>query len=57
MTPSTEYRPSPMTMQEWRENDEALHLDVEQLADSDDPRARDAAQRARFMRERRPKGT
>lgn len=48
---------TPTTMPDWLSALERLLLLAEALADSDDERARDAAQLARYLRERRPKGT
>lgn len=45
-----------LTLPAWLAALDRLLLDAEALAESNDERARDLAQLARFMREQRPKG-
>jgi hypothetical protein len=52
-----ETKPAEMALPTWLANLETLLVEAEALADSEDMRAQGVAQRARFMRVRRPKGT
>jgi hypothetical protein len=52
-----EEQPESMTYPEWVAHLASLLLEAEALADSEDMRAQGVAQRARYMRIRRPKGT